>query len=1144
MKPGSTKTSSNPIQRKSAGSPFFSRKGKDSFFSPAVQTKLEVGEANDSYEKEADSMADKVVQKKEASNLAQQVTPIGQRKASKKEEDDKGQVQAKEDGGGNMQDSPKTEEQLNASKGSGSMMSESVQSEMESSFGTDLSNVRVHTDSRAQEMNKDLNAKAFTHGNDIYFGAGNYSPKTQDGKHLLAHELTHTVQQSQGIQRKVIQKAGGGTGTNNTGAKRPDVFESKKEGKVERISGSTYKLTIPTIKLPTIKKKLTPSPLSFRIRKSGERKTGQRKLWDDYMAQGAADMNKMITDKVKKKKAPPVMTNSGNGNPPAVYAFRLSQSSGKKSNLVIGTIDSIRARIARPYWTPKGSTNLYDVDHKLEHQLGGEDKISNLWLLDASANRSSGSMINIERKAKINALISKATGPEADKIWKRRPNPFSAGTYDVEFKKTVRGGTVSGKPRRFYHLDEVRKDLKPLKGLTPLNQKELDKIGFGKKDQILLFPNSTGGRMYRFKLSKDDAADAVNVINWSGSLSMGANGEIQNLTYNKASGEGNVKVKLFKKVPYFKPGVRDIPIRKMNGIPMAGHLPRGGKLLSSLGGFDISLFSPIEFHDAGFEPGVGLAARGKINVKLPFLKGGTAIDLIISGNDVIIQKTFEGGEIKLPKPFSIYSSTLSVSMGLGSGFKASGNVNFGIDRVGEGNVSAYVKDGKFGIKGDFDFDKKLFDNAKAEVAYENDQLSVKGTLGIPEGKVRGIKTATATVSYSGGVLKADGNAELDVKGLEKGTMSLVYSKDALTIGGTFQLSSEIPRLKSGSIEVSVTKKGEEYDMSGKGTAVPDIPGLNTAITVSYQNGILVVEGSLEYEKGIAKGKIMVGFTNRPVDPASGRPGGEPGDSWRVYGSGDLTLRLTPWLQASAGITVKEDGKMEVRGSIGIPSAVNVFERKPLNKNLFKMPRIDIPLFGIPIGSRTLGIAASISGGMDFNAGVGPGKLEELSANINYTPGEEDNITLGGRGKFVIPVDASIRMYGRAGISVSAVIASVTGSLELGASVGIKGAAEAELDVSWSKAKGISLDAVGRVYVEPTLKFDIGLVLEASALFWDKTWRKNLAEKEYGSGMRFGLEFPVKYRQGEAFKMAAKDLKVIRPDISLGQVMKNLGKQMI
>ncbi|MEM7084571.1 MAG: DUF4157 domain-containing protein [Bacteroidota bacterium] len=99
------------------------------------------------------------------------------------------------------------ESSLHASKGGGRAMSSETQQEMGSGFGADFSNVKIHTDSKAVQMNKDLGAQAFTHGSDIYFNEGKYNPESKSGKHLLAHELTHTVQQGasgNSIQRLVI----------------------------------------------------------------------------------------------------------------------------------------------------------------------------------------------------------------------------------------------------------------------------------------------------------------------------------------------------------------------------------------------------------------------------------------------------------------------------------------------------------------------------------------------------------------------------------------------------------------------------------------------------------------------------------------------------------------------------------------------------------------------------------------------------------------------------------------------------------------------------------------------------------------------------------------------------------------------------
>lgn len=87
------------------------------------------------------------------------------------------------------------EHSLSSSKGSGSPLPDTTKQFMESRFGADFSGVRIHTGSYAENLSTGIHAQAFTHGNDIYFNSGKYSPHTEAGGTLLAHELTHTIQQ-------------------------------------------------------------------------------------------------------------------------------------------------------------------------------------------------------------------------------------------------------------------------------------------------------------------------------------------------------------------------------------------------------------------------------------------------------------------------------------------------------------------------------------------------------------------------------------------------------------------------------------------------------------------------------------------------------------------------------------------------------------------------------------------------------------------------------------------------------------------------------------------------------------------------------------------------------------------------------------
>ena len=185
---------------------------KDSDEMPSVagvQAKLTVGAPGDRYEQEADRVAAQVMRMSippdhspqvqrfgEKNNpvqrwsLAQSITPVVQRQVDEHLQM-RCMVQRAFPAGRN-QASGDLESRLNASKGGGSALAPEVRAFMEPRFGADFSSVRVHTGGEAVQMNRELGAQAFTHGSDVYFGAG----KSPGNNELTAHELTHVIQQT------------------------------------------------------------------------------------------------------------------------------------------------------------------------------------------------------------------------------------------------------------------------------------------------------------------------------------------------------------------------------------------------------------------------------------------------------------------------------------------------------------------------------------------------------------------------------------------------------------------------------------------------------------------------------------------------------------------------------------------------------------------------------------------------------------------------------------------------------------------------------------------------------------------------------------------------------------------------------------
>jgi uncharacterized protein DUF4157 len=230
-----------------------------------IQPKLRVGQPNDKYEQEADRVAEQVMRMpapqlsfsaddpppgsganlhsgtvqracaacsgeyKAAENESRSVDPANlcpkcqtqeqglvqsklitllvQRQESLGELQDDALIQTKTNRDVTPEVTPSIDTSIQSLKGGGQPLSKRERGFFEPRIGADFSNVRVHSDSRAAGLTRSINARAFTHGHNVVFGAGEYSPNTAPGRKLLAHELTHVVQQSsRGQTQTYIQR--------------------------------------------------------------------------------------------------------------------------------------------------------------------------------------------------------------------------------------------------------------------------------------------------------------------------------------------------------------------------------------------------------------------------------------------------------------------------------------------------------------------------------------------------------------------------------------------------------------------------------------------------------------------------------------------------------------------------------------------------------------------------------------------------------------------------------------------------------------------------------------------------------------------------------------------------------------------------
>jgi hypothetical protein len=505
------------------------------------------------------------------------------------------------------------------------------------------------------------------------------------------------------------------------------------------------------------------------------------------------------------------------------------------------------------------------------------------------------------------------------------------------------------------------------------------------------------------------------------------------------------------------------------------------------------------------------------------------------GDSLELAYTYNSGELSLPIPgLTIYDTSLTVFYGT-QGLGAEGAIDFGVRQLGSGRLTVgLTAERGFEASGRFLFDTQLFDRAEIEVWYREGAFGGRGTIGIDRpDKLRGVRSAEITASYDAGAFSAAGTVSPSIPGVQEAGMNVSYSEaEGLLIGGSLALSNEVPGIRGGSLEAEVRKRpdADEYEVSAHGTAQPDIPGVDSTVTIDYANGALTGRATASYSRGMLSGSLEVGATNCSIGP-DGQPTEETTDELRAFGGGQLTIQIAPWLQGTAGVRILPNGELELQGEIALPGQLEIFSRKQIERSLFNIA-LQVPIFP--------GVVAEIGGGLNAQAGIGPGAIDQLRIGITYNPAHEENTHITGDAHLNIPADAGLRLAVRAGIGLGVTGLSATGGLEIGGMLGLSGAAEAGVHIDWTPGTGLQIDAFGELHAEPAFTFDIAGYVSVRALGFEvygQRWQ--LASYQFGSNMTFGVRFPIHYAEGQPFDIALSDVEFIVPEIDPGSILSGL-----
>jgi hypothetical protein len=503
----------------------------------------------------------------------------------------------------------------------------------------------------------------------------------------------------------------------------------------------------------------------------------------------------------------------------------------------------------------------------------------------------------------------------------------------------------------------------------------------------------------------------------------------------------------------------------------------------------------------------------------------TIIHVVVREGELSAKVQVPIQQINLPIP----GLTLS-GEGLILGFErgelfASGQVVLQYSTIARGEIKALATKEGFTASGQIDLTIPGLDKATGKVWLDKEgEVGGRIDIGAEKLKVPGVKRASLTVLIQKGALAGEGTLDLAVPGVKQARLGFgVDEKGNYAINGEALLSipgTEDPR-------VGLTYKNG--DIEGYARVGLKIPGLESAVVeVRYAKGAVTGSGTVSYKKGKLAGTVTVALSERG----------------KLSGGGELSYEIAPGLVAFVGMQIREDGTTKVSGGLRVPETVDVFPRKEIEKGLFKLPTLEIPIFAIPLGTRSAGLVATINARIVARAGIGPGQLRKVKVLADFDPSAaEGAFSFQASAELYVPANAELGVAIAAGLGLSVAIARAVGGIEAEGAAGLQAEFIAGTALKYEKGQ-FAIAGAAELSAMPKLVFRLKAFVKVEVDVFVTTievYRKDwlLAQKEVGSSLRIGVRVPFKYVFGQPFELSLDQIEFIVPKIEPGQLVKEL-----
>jgi hypothetical protein len=1038
---------------------------------------------------------------------------------------------------------------------------------MESRFGHDFSQVRVHTDSQAGESARDINAHAYTAGSDIAFAPGKYQPESQSGRQLLAHELAHTVQQN-GLQRRASDlavdtapdsrlehEADHAVRSVMNGAGAPIIASQPPAATISRAKGDI--VTKPVIGKKA-KPKTTSSGYTHTVTPTGE----GTKETDDTGTKATLEEFSVDPFFLPAEKGPgafaiyDAMATGGS----LESTLELTGSGKTKTALWQERPDTDDLRtiwlqkvgwagqtsaVVNDFWQrsggdaefPKVNSITAQMDHIVELQIGGNNTKENIQPLDPKPNQSSGGAIKgqLQTLAQAIATDTDLSGGNAQQV-------------KMRFTKVVPKGTPS----------PLSATCPPTKG----NCTALTVEGCAMKLQLTKgpggtvsvarvdYPITTAGRpVTNLKVPVTFASRTAETVTIKGDTENDAASTlIPGLLLNTLSHRNKqtakpdlIEAQIDTRDKTRLPITLDEKAKPFSlDVAANGALTLPAALKTTSLGFTYKYLSAGVINSVVMNANGGIDWKGTITPTPKFLpkveveyKDGT-LKLIaqIPEDKLKKQKIFGASITKAAvtitlSPFDV-TGDLEFIVGSAAKPAATGKLTLGKDSVGlVGTAKVQLKIPKVDST-EITFEYKGGANREewsGELKIETSQIKIPYVTGSSivarvtskagvtditfDGKVslalpKNRGTAEVSLKRSGGNWYFAGSARLNIPKVDDFSLSLVYDIGSETM--TASMPGEDGKMPSKPVVFTIT---EDF----KGT----LDKLNLKIA---KGGVVTVTGAggFSFKKGKAAGKVNVELL------ADGS----------FNGSGNLTYALSENLTVDGSVEFKEKGvpKLAIKGSLTF-ATIKLMDAIADNRTLFDKE------FSIPIPYASIGgVGLKAIFGVKLEAGysLGPIVVEPLTFTAGFNPmDDEPQLNLGAAGQLKVPATATLSASLSGGVKIDAYVAEVGGKITITGTIKLQGG----LFVPF---KGTYSNKEFAVEMTPEAKLKLLLGVALSATVWakagvgwlstgiEKTWI--LGKREVDTGLGFGIKAPISYSTKTGAKIPGLDkIEFVPPDFS-------------